>query len=114
MAIRKTNHSYHIHLVPPNGASFLGFIMWTLSFSYFTVLKYVKIIFMNQMMTYLLRCLRLFLRLVGYCGHLNLKLSSQTFQQKVKTLEHPCNSSNHSPIWYMSNTTQGIPLSPLP
>ena len=67
---------------------------------------------MNQRFTYLLlRCLRLFLVSVGYCGHLNLTLSSQTFQQKVKTWERLYNSSNHNPIWCRTSTVQWMPLS---
>ena len=84
MVIRKRNHLYHIHLA--KGASFLGFIMFeTSSFSYFTVLKYVINILMNQIMTYLYRLHRLYQVSAGYFGRLNPVLSSQTFQQKART-----------------------------
>ena len=104
MVIQKRNHQHHTHL---RGASFLGFIMfWTFSFSYFTVLKYVINILMNQIMTYLSRRRRLYQELASYYGRLNLVLSSQTFQRKVRTWVRLCSSSNHNHLWYMTNITQ--------
>ena len=97
MVIRKRNHLYHTHLAI--GASFLGFIMfWTFSFSYFTVLKYVINILMNQKWTYLSRRRQLYQVLASYFGRLNLALSSRTFQRKVRTWVRLCSSSNHSPV----------------
>ena len=80
MVIQKRNHQHHTHL---RGASFLGFIMfWTFSFSYFTALKYVINILMNQKWTYLSRRRQLYQVLASYFGRLNLALSSRTFNEK--------------------------------
>ena len=104
MVIQKKNHQHHTHL---RGASFLGFIMfWTFSFSYFTALKYVINILMNQKWTYLSRRRQLYQELASYYGRLNLVLSSQTFQRKVRTWVRLCSSSNHNRLLYMTNITQ--------
>ena len=98
MVIRKKNHLHHNHLAI--GASFLGFIMFgTSSFSYFTVLKYVRNILMNHNWTYLILPSRLFQGLIDYFGRLNPMLSSQTYPQRVKTLGHFCNPNSHNQLW---------------